>query len=191
MNPRKTGWILWAGLCFGVLSMALVAAALNVAVGPLRPGPDPALDSILPMIGGAQVGLGFLILILAMKREPASKSAEVERLREKLLAVDASSEPDRIVREIDHLGIAQFRNSFLVAWALAEGGALLALVHVMLRGPRPVAIVILALWLAFMLFAMPTTRRSDDFIEKRLRAAGLGPEQAREILVRAAGRRDR
>ena len=192
MSIRKASWVLWAALGGGVISFgAAVGAVRLVAGGALLREPIPVIEVVLPLIAAVFVVLAAAAYFLKVLREPPSNDGDVARLREKLLALDGSSDPDTAARDLV-LGLeTRFRDGSMIGWALAEAGALLALVCTMLRGPQPVALADLSLWLAFMLFAMPMARRCDDFIGKRLRAAGLGPEQAREVLERAAGRRDR
>jgi hypothetical protein len=183
----KPAWILWGALHAGVVTLFVVMLLVDRFLPHGRRLP-PSMSWFSYVLGGmaiVPVAAGAAAHWRFVRSEPSEHSGIVRRVRERLLAAGKGIDADALALEVVAALAGEFRGRAILAWALAEGGALLAVISIPLFGLKPPAAVVLAVWAVVGLFTAPTDGRREAFDLARLRHAGLTGEQARTLRAHA------
>ena len=186
VSPR-TSWVLWTSLQFGVvLMMGLMVGLHESGLGrPTKPVAGAWLGYVFAAIAVSLVGAGTSVYVRFVVREPTERNRGARLAREKLLAVDTTSDPDAKSLEIASILAGELRGAQILSWALQESGALLAAMTINFSGSFPPVVGVVVVWWLAMLFAAPTASRRERYAIARLRVAGLTEEQGRTLWTRA------
>jgi hypothetical protein len=188
--PKNVDWILWGALQGGIVVLLGIAVVLTqvVGTGPLVRGPGSVgrvLDVVLPTLAIVPILAGIFVYWRNVARGPWPNGRVVRRVASHLATAGAARDAERFAADTVLLLDGNFRGASIFAWALGEGGALLAGICTLMRGFQPAGMAVVVLWFAFMAMGAPTSARIGDYRRALLQAAGLNKAQAETLLAQA------
>jgi len=190
MNPAATktaALILWAALQLGVLFLLGLAALFKFVQpgGLFVPGAHPVVDVVAASIAAAPVLLGLFVYGRNVVFGPSPNSRVVRSVSKRLAESPASADPDRFAAGVVALLDGNFRGASILAWALGEAGALLAVCVTLGRGFQTPEVAVVALWFLSMAISAPTQSRIDRYRRRLLEHSGLNKAQTETLLAQA------